>query len=183
LYGDVLRTVTFSRVGAKHRLAAWVRLLAITAARPGRSFEAVTIGRARYGAPRGAEVTVARIPPIDVDEARKHLGVLVELWDRGMREPLPIACQSSAAYAAAAAAGKNAEAAARKAWESSWNFPPEDAEPEHQLVLGGKLKFDELLVAPPRADEAWDAGESTRFGQYARRLWDGALACEELSDR
>ncbi|TML96356.1 MAG: exodeoxyribonuclease V subunit gamma [Actinobacteria bacterium] len=182
VYGDVLRMVAFSRVGPKHRLAAWVRLLAVTAARPGRAFEAVTIGRARYGA-RDAEVTIARIPPLGPDEALEHLATLVDLWDRGMREPLPIACESSAAFAAAAAAGKNAEAAARKGWESTWNFSREDAEPEHELVLGGVLDLAEVLDAPPRSDEAWDASETTRFGQYARRLWAGTLAREELTDR
>ncbi len=33
--GDTVRTVTYSRVSARHRLAAWVRLLALTAAHPG----------------------------------------------------------------------------------------------------------------------------------------------------
>ncbi|HEY7073709.1 MAG TPA: exodeoxyribonuclease V subunit gamma, partial [Solirubrobacteraceae bacterium] len=46
---DRLRTVTFSRVAATHRLAAWVRLLALAAAHPGRRFEAVTVGRGEDG--------------------------------------------------------------------------------------------------------------------------------------
>ena len=192
LCGDVLRTVTFSRVNARHRLAAWVRLLALTAAHPVRPLEAVTLGRARSGAPDGASVTIVRIPPLGSDAASRrtralaHLAMLVDLWDRGMREPLPMACLSSGAYGSAAAAGRNAEAAARRAWESTWKYPREDAELEHQLVLGGVRTFAELLAEPPRGDEAgagWDAAQTTRFGRYARRLWDGLLACEEVVDR
>jgi exodeoxyribonuclease V gamma subunit len=184
--GDVLGLVTFSRVSARHRVGAWVRLLALSAAHPERHFSAVTIGRARSGAPDGASATIARIPAVDHDEALRHLETLVDLWERGMREPLPIACESSAAYAAAAGAGANAAAAGRRAWESAWNFPKEDAELEHQLVFGGILAFDELLEAPPRPDEAgdgWDAAETTRFGRLALRLWDGALACEAVVDQ
>jgi exodeoxyribonuclease V gamma subunit len=184
--GDVLGTVTFSRLSARHRVAAWVRLLALTAAYPERAFAAVTVGRARSGAPDGTSATIARIPPVSSDVALGHLATLVDLWDRGMREPLPIACLSSAAYAHAAAAGVNAVAAGRRAWESSWNRAREDVELEHQLVLGGVLTFAELLDEPPRDDEAgegWDAAETTRFGRLARRLWDGPLACEEVADQ
>jgi exodeoxyribonuclease V gamma subunit len=186
--GDVLRTVSYSRVSPRHRLAAWVRLLALTATYPERSFQAVTIGRS---ASEHGDVTVARIPPLATDpETRRelaidHLATLLDLYDRGMREPIPIACMASAAYAVAAADGRNAEAAGRKAWESAYRFDGEDKEPDHQLVLGGAPTFAELLDEPPRADEqgdGWDVRDGTRFGRYARRLWAGLLACEEVVD-
>ena len=45
VYGDRLVSVTYSRLGAKHRLASWVRLLALAAADEDRSWTAHTIGR------------------------------------------------------------------------------------------------------------------------------------------
>jgi exodeoxyribonuclease V gamma subunit len=183
--GDVLRTVTYSRLSARHRLAVWVRLLALTAAHPGRPFEAITVGRARSGAPDGTRITVARIRPIGPERAGVGLARLVDLWDRGMREPLPLACLTSAAYATARAAGEDAEKAARGAWESGWAYPREDAEPEHTLVFGGTLTLAELMAAAPAPGEAgpgWDDAEPTRFGRLARRLWDGLLVSEELTD-
>jgi exodeoxyribonuclease V gamma subunit len=188
--GDLLRTVTYARVNPRHRLAAWVRLLALTAAHPERPFEALTVGRAPSGS--DARVTLARIPPLDADPAARralaldHLGVLVDLLDRGMREPPPLASESSAAYAAAARAGGDPAAAARAAWESAYTFDREDRDPEHQLVLGGVRAFAELLAEPARADEQgawWDPDETRRFGRWARRLWDGLLQCEELVER
>jgi exodeoxyribonuclease V gamma subunit len=173
--GDTLRTVTYSRVSARHRLAAWVRLLALTAAHPGRSFEAMTIGRAPSGS--GASVTIARIPPLGAALARDHLTILIDLFDRGMREPAPLACLTSAAYAEAGAG------AARNAWESSYEYDREDREPEHVLVRGGVLAFEELMAEQARTDERWDMDETRRFGRWARRLWDGLLQHERLEHR
>jgi exodeoxyribonuclease V gamma subunit len=183
IVGDTLRTVTYSRVNPRHRLAAWVRLLAITAGHPDRSFEALTVGQAQDP---DASVSVARIAPLDAAAALDHLAVLVDLYDRGMREPAPLACLTSAAYAVAARSGTDPAAAARAEWEGAHNRPGEAEEPEHQLVLGGALGFDELLVARPRADEQgpwWDADEPRRFGRWARRLWDGLLQCEQVVQR
>ena len=73
VYGDVLRTVTYSRVNARHRLQAYVRWLALTAAHPDRPFAAVTVGQARRGAPDSATITIARIPPLGDDaDARER---------------------------------------------------------------------------------------------------------------
>ena len=94
--GDTLRAISYSAVRPQDRLRAWVRLLALTAARPERPFESLVIGRARAGAYR-ADVTVARIAPLGDDPpgrrrtALEHLTALVDLYDRGMREPLPLA--------------------------------------------------------------------------------------------
>jgi len=182
--GDVLRTVTFSRVSARHRIAAWVRLLALSAAHPQRRFEAVTVGRAPSRS--DARATVVRIPPLGAALAVDHLRVLLDLYDRGMREPPPLACLTSAAYAAAARAGRDAVAAGRGAWQSAFRFDGEDADPEHRLALGGVRTFADLVADPARADERgewWDADETRRFGRWARRLWDGPLGVEEVQDR
>jgi exodeoxyribonuclease V gamma subunit len=172
--GDVLRAVTYSKLGTRQRLAAWVRLLAMTVARPERGFSAATVGRAS-GA---ACVAVARIPPLGRDEALDHLAALLDLYDRGMREPLPLYCSTSAAYARAV--GGDPVAAARREWSED-RFSPENDEAEHQLVLGGALSLDDLLAEPPRAGEDWGITEPSRLGRLAVRLWSGLLAHEELA--
>jgi exodeoxyribonuclease V gamma subunit len=103
-----------------------------------------------------------------------------------MREPLPLYCKTSAAYAAAITASGNGLRAAEKEWASDWNVPREDQESEHRLVLGGTRTIAELFAESPRNDEAgdgWALDEESRAGRYARRLWEGLLSCEELVDR
>lgn len=188
IVGSVARHVTFSKVAAKHRIAAWVRFLALSAGRPGDRFEVVTIGKSSG---RRATVTVSRFAPLAGDEAeiekraREHLHDLVALYDRGMCEPLPIACATSAAYAEAVRLKRDTRNAAAYAWESG-RYPGEDRDLEHLLVHGGSLGLDALLEAPPCDGEdgpGWDASESSRFGRYARRLWDGLLDCEKVEHR
>jgi exodeoxyribonuclease V gamma subunit len=189
--GDTIRTVSYSRVRPRDRLRAWVRLLALTASRPERPFASVVIGRARADAYH-ADVTIARIQPLGDDPvtrreaALRHLSVLLDLYDRGMREPLPLSCDASAAYARAVASGEDPVAGARQAWQSDFDRDREDRDPEHLQVFGRQLELSELMAEAPRADEqgqGWEQAETTRFGRYARRLWDDLLAAEEFSDR
>jgi exodeoxyribonuclease V gamma subunit len=119
------------------------------------------------------------------EAAVAHLTTLLDLFDRGMREPPPVACFTSAAYAEAARDGRDPVAAGRAAWESEWNRDKEDREPDHRLVFGGSPSFAELLDQLPRADEesdGWPASDPTRFGRWARRLWAGLLPLEDVGD-
>jgi exodeoxyribonuclease V gamma subunit len=168
---DALLTTTFSRIAPKHRLAAWVRLLALSAARPATPFRAVTIGRA----PRGPGVTVATIAAVGADAARGGLAALLELYDRAMREPLALACETSAAYARAARAGDDAFETGRRAWESDYNWDKEDVEPEHELVFGGVRRFAELIDPEPV--------EASAFARDAIALWGPLLEVEEVTER
>ena len=168
--GDLLRSVTYSRVNARHRLTAWVRFLALTAAHPERLIEAATVGRAAFGAGDLAVATVVRLPRLDPTVALGHLARLVALHDRGLREPLPIACMTSAAYARTLRGGGDARKAAAREWTSDWNFPKEDQDLEHQLVFGRILDFDELCA---------QAG----FDSLAQELWDAALGWEQVEHR
>ena len=130
---DVMSRVSFSRVRAGQRLGAWARLLALTAAFPERTFSAVTVGRARSGAPRRSRVTVTRVAPPDSlmtagareAWALEELGKLVDLYDRGMREPLPLYCETSAALAAPPAA--SARRRADDAWTSTFGRPSRES--------------------------------------------------------
>ncbi len=66
LIGDTLQPVMYSRLGPRHRLTTWVRLLALSAARPDRAFAACTIGRSQR---KGKIVDAAKIAPLGAETA------------------------------------------------------------------------------------------------------------------
>ncbi len=186
LGGDLLLFPTYSRINPSHRLGSWVRLLAATASDPQRALSAAAVGR---GAGRQT-VCLAQVQSLgaDVQERRRnaelHLAALVDLYERGMREPLPLPCLSAAAYVEAATSGRDPAAAAYEQWTSAFDWDREDRHPEHRLVFGGQLSFEELSALAPRADESgpgWEASEASRFGRLAQRLWHGLLIHEQVS--
>ncbi len=183
--GTIVRCL-YSSLAPKHRLATWVRFLAVTAARPELEVAAVVLGRGRKirGQPQIRLSTFAPLaltPDDRLSAALAGLAVLVDLYDRGMCEPLPMYCDTSAAWVEARRSGGDPIDAARAAWTSE-RFDQEDGEAEHVMVLGGRHPIELLLLAPPRIDEAgpgWRDDEPTRLGRLARRLWDGLLDHEQ----
>ncbi|WP_166665944.1 MULTISPECIES: exodeoxyribonuclease V subunit gamma [Pseudonocardia] len=156
LHGDVVVRVEYSRLKAKQRLRAWVQLLALTAAHPGRRWTAVTIGRGSGGPARST------LGPVDPARARQVLADLVSLRRDGLREPLPLPTDAAAVYARNRSRGvvpANALAAADAEWS---RFERDDA--AHAFVRGPGAP---LLVR----EEPGDAAEPTRFGALATRLW------------
>jgi len=191
-HGDLIVNCGFARVSPAQRLAAWASLVAASASAPERAFEAASIGRAREGG--GVEIfrigALGGSPERRAAAALEQLLRLVDLYDRGMREPLPIFPRTSSAYAQALLSGGDPVAAARGAWSSApsaWSSGSvargEDRDAAHRLVFGGVVALQQLLAQAPRPGEegpGWPSSQ-TRLGRLARRLWDPVLQREQVS--
>ena len=95
-----------------------------------------------------------------------------------MREPLPLYCKTSAAYAAARRP-RRVQQGARRVGDRPTAGTARTASPSTCSCSAAQVPFADLLAAAPTPDEdgpGWPADEPTRFGRYARRLWDGLLA-------
>lgn len=164
VFGDRLVEVTYSKLGGKQLLAAWIPLLALAAHDPGRDWSAVCIGRRAKG--DGARLETIGRPAAPAPDL---LGDLVAIYDAGRREPIPLPLKTSYAWADARRNHTNPEYAAVFHWRSNDNFPGEDKQPAHARVWGAGAPLSEL-TGPVRPGEEHD-GENTRLGAYAARLW------------
>lgn len=174
--GETLVRTTYSRLAPKHRLAAWVSLLAL-AATEDRSWRAISTGRGQF---RSRPVARSVIVAPEAPAALAVLRDLVRLRDEGLCEPLPVAPAATAAYAERRFRGDSvadALLAAEHAFDGGPNGP--DKFGDHtdrylRYVWGRAPRFAQLAAESARAGEA----ESTRFGAVARRWWAPLLAAE-----
>lgn len=175
VHGDVLLRAVYSRLGPKHRLRAWVQLLALAAGDPAHGYRAVTVGRSPGRTPRAA---VARLDAPSAAEAVRHLTELVALRDQALREPLPVPVETACAYATARAAATEvvqALDAARTRWKDGF----ERTDEYHVEVWGPAATLDDLAGTPTEAERAWWPEEGTRLGVLARRVWEPVIAHED----
>jgi exodeoxyribonuclease V gamma subunit len=178
VHSGVLASSSYSTLAGKHRIAAWVRLLAVAASEPGGpeqggSWRALTTGRGSFGRTRRSTVQ----PP---DDPRAVLRELVALRDSGLREPLPLAPGASAAYAERRSSGSTVEEATDAA-AKQWNGRYGDCTDRHLIYVHGRApRFEPLLAAAPSVEEAGWYAEPTRFGVLSRRLWTPLLAHETV---
>jgi exodeoxyribonuclease V gamma subunit len=170
LHGAWLLRVDYSRLRAKQRVRAWVRLLGLVAgggAAPGGTpWRAAVLGRA---ARDGLARTVLTAPT--PERARDLLADLVAVHREGLCAPLPLTAACAASYAAARAGGTPPDLAldqALREWTGGFGGA---AEPAHVRVWGPAS--DAL-----RAERG--EHEPTRFGDLARRLWGPLLQHERM---
>ncbi len=186
IHGDCIVRVVYSRLGPKHRLRAWVHLLALTAHAPDRTWRAATIGR--NPSSRGAKVLGSFLGGVSPADALVHLDALVQVYRTGLTFPLPLSPKTSCAYAEKRGADKSVHTAVKfagDAWRKK-GFGPKDqgefGDAQHQLVWGD-VHLDELLRRhPPDADGTYPE-EPHLFGQLARRVWAPLLAAEVTRER
>ncbi|NYD43767.1 exodeoxyribonuclease V subunit gamma [Nocardioides panaciterrulae] len=160
VYGNRVVRVGYSRLRAKQRLATWVDLLALSAARPDQNWTGHTVGKGSAGAQRA---TAGPLDHTAVDRLRE----LVELRDLGLCRPLAAPLATAHAWAEAHARELRgddrspAHAAARE-WvtdpNNSWGIEGEDADPWHVRVYGERAPLSRLL----------DDGLAT----YAWQIWE-----------
>jgi exodeoxyribonuclease V gamma subunit len=168
IYGDRLVTVNYSWLGAKHRMQAWIELLALTASHPGRPWQAVTVGRAGR----------SDLGPVPVEWAGPLLGDLLEIYRLGLSEPLALAPKVVAEYARIRHEGKSVQNFSDKL-DKLWG---EERDPAYERFFGPGVRLETLLQEPGRAEEArGDLAEPSRLGTLARRVWQPLLRAEELS--
>jgi exodeoxyribonuclease V gamma subunit len=173
LHDTLLVAVSYSKLGPAARLKAWFSLLALTASDPETLWGAATVGRGD-----GTHPACATLTPLDGGKAAEVLEQLVELYDQGLCEPLPMPVKSAAEYAAARFKDievVEAQRRARMKWTSG-TYPGEDDDEAHLRVWGKRAPFETLLAA---AGPEHPGGEPDRFAELATRLWFPLLAHEQ----
>jgi exodeoxyribonuclease V gamma subunit len=171
---NTLVGVSFSKLSPAARLKAWINIVALTASDPGTPWAAATVGRGRVRRPE-----CATLPPLAASAAREALEQLVDLYERGLSEPLPLPVKSAADYAASRFGGGDITQARQQA-EMKWasgKYPGEDEDGAHVQVWGRRAPLETLLT-PRRPDETW-GDERDRFGELAVRLWFPILEHEQ----
>ncbi len=173
VHGDSIIQVSYSRLSAKQRLQAWLELLALTSAQPGRPWRAVSVAR------RGVSV----LGPVDPGWAARVLADLVELQQTGLCEPLPFGAKTSAEYARVRMGDRPLQPQLRYL-QQLWDEETDDTyrrffdPPPGTNGPGG---FDALLAEASRPEEERGTlAEPTRFGSLARRVFHPLLNSEEL---
>ncbi|MCW4354375.1 exodeoxyribonuclease V subunit gamma [Hoyosella sp. YIM 151337] len=175
IHGETIARTLYSRLSPKHRLQAWLQLVALASSVPGQ-WRAVTTGRGQRHRPAWRSVLVAPENPIEI------LRHAADLRDRGLAEPLPFAATASADYATRRHSGSTVKDAMEGA-SSTFNDKYGDCTDEHYaFVFGNDAPFEQMTALLPRVDETTWYPEPTRFGVLACRAWTPLLDHESLGE-
>lgn len=164
LHDRTLVAVSYSKLGARARLQAWLAFLALTASDPDGGWTASTVGRGRHARP-----LCATLPSLSGERATELLLDLVELHDAGLAAPLPLPLKTGEKYADARQRGVDPDRAlawATEAWAGTAKYPGENRDAANVRVWGRDCSFADLT-------------ETDRFVDLAERLWFPLLQHEQ----
>jgi exodeoxyribonuclease V gamma subunit len=165
--GDSVVHVGYSRLAAKHRLQAWLELLALTVTEPRRGWRAISIGRGGC----------SQLGPVDPTWAGRVLADLIDLRATGLREPIPFSPKTSAEYAALRFRDRSPHLY-RRQLEKLW---AEERDEAYERFFGRGANLDVLLTEPSIAsEERGNLAEPSRFGTLARRVFQPLISVEHL---
>jgi exodeoxyribonuclease V gamma subunit len=186
IHGACIVRVVYSKLSPKHRLRAWVYLLALQAHAPDGEWRAATIGRNPDR--RGPDVVNSFLSGVGPQDALAHLDTLVRIYRTGLTFPLPLPPDTSCRYAEKRAEGKSVGTAVKfagYAWRRKGRSGPEEFgefdDAQHRLVWGD-AQMPALLDRAPEPDGTFPE-EPHLFGQLARRVWSPLLDAEKVSSR
>jgi exodeoxyribonuclease V gamma subunit len=163
--GDSVVHVSYSKLAAKHRLQAWLELLALTVHDPSRPWQAIAIGRGGW----------SQLGAVDATWASKVLADLIDLRATGLREPIPFGPKTSAEYAALRYRDRQT-ALYRRQLDKLW---AQDRDEAYERFFGAS--FDAVLAQPSiSSEERGNLAEPSRFGTLARRVFQPLLSVEDL---
>lgn len=163
-------TITVSKHERRRELTPWLDLLALVASDPSQPWQSALVTpktrKCNNKAMSGHSLVRLELPeePGSCRRGRAvaALSVVVDLYLRGRREPLPLFPKSSPLLAQ----DKNI----RNAWSSDWaGSPGEGDDPWVQLAFG-ELTHRELLAIPCQPGDP-DGSGAGRAERYAKILW------------
>ncbi len=171
--GAQIVRVGYSSVRPRRRLTTWVDLVCLAANNPTQAWTAIAVGR------QGTGVRAARYGSID-KSALGLLDDLVTVYDRGMREPLPLPVTTSSTWAEAVHRGKPPDRAARTAWEGKdfADIFAENRDAAFSAVFGLHSPWERISGTPSPGEDP--TRQRSRLGAYAVRTWEPLLQRERL---
>ncbi len=177
IFGSTLSRLEYGGLKPKHRLRAWTQLLMLSISDPDQPWLAATVGRSKAMLMRSSLQAPDRATALGI------LADLVDLYDRGRCEPLPLPLAAAADYADRRRSGADQPTALGKA-RDVWQKTRENEDADAAMVWGPDAPFDVYLRDPPGPEEPayfFDEPEASRFAALACRLWLPLLDAETLA--
>ena len=152
--------VQFTRPNETHRLEAWLDLMTLVASEPTLPWRSVVVTRSER---KGKDLTPVVLVPADSEDvagmAAGALELVVDLYRRGLREPLPLFSSYSPAV--------HARTSGDGAWRTS-DGRGDATRPAVRLVFGD-VDVDEIDELAAREGDPGVSGN--RVERYAHHLW------------